>query len=171
MDPKVRKFAGVDIGLLKFCKEECTSRWLYWVKNLMTFKPSPYNSIKLYLISEEIIHCDHHDLTNAFQWNRVMLNMPGTSNYQPGVAWLSKRRTDGTLVSDFVCFVDDQRLAAASSKCMTEAGHTLSSCEAYLGIQNALRKLRAAGGTIYHGAWAGAVVFNDETACCMSTLS
>ncbi len=45
---------------------------------------------------------------------------------------------------------------------MEEAGHTLSSREAYLGIQDALRKLRAAGGTFYPGAWAGVVVFNDE---------
>ena len=29
-------------------------------------------------------------------------------------------------------------------------------------IQDALQKLRAAEGTKYPGAWAGAVVFNDE---------
>ena len=45
---------------------------------------------------------------------------------------------------------------------MIEAGHTLITREAYLGIQDALRKVRGADGTQYPGAWAGAVVFNDE---------
>ena len=92
----------------------------------------------------------------------MVLNLPGTDTYNPGKAWIAKVREDGTLASDFAQFVDDQRLAASGSKRMNEAGHTLSSQEAYLGIQDALRKLRAAGGTFYPGAWAGVVVFNDE---------
>ena len=162
LHPMVRKFAGVDVGPLGFTKEECASRWLCWVKNLMGFKPSPYNSIKMNLIAEEVIRGDRHDIANAFQWERVVLNLPGTDTYDPGKAWIVKVREDGTIASDFATFVDDQRLAASGSKRMTEAGHALSSREAYLGIQDALRKLRAAGGTFYPGAWAGVVVFNDE---------
>ena len=162
LHPMVRKFAGVDVGPLGFTKEECASRWLCWVKNLMGFKPSPYNSIKMNLIAEEVIRGDRHDLSNAFQWKEVILNLPGTETYNPGKAWIAKVREDGTLASDFATFVDDQRLAASGSERMDEAGHALSSREAYLGIQDALRKLRAAGGTFYPGAWAGVVVFNDE---------
>jgi len=58
--------------------------------------------------------------------------------------------------------MDNQRLAGSSPERIYEAGHTLSTIESYLGIQNALRKLRAAGGTKYPGAWAGAVVFNGK---------
>ena len=162
LDPSVRKFVGVDVGPLKFSKEECASRWMVWVKNLMGFKPSPHNSIKMNLIAEEVIKGDRHDLSNAFQWTRVILNLPCTENYNPNKAWMRRVREDGTLASDYVQFVDDQRLGAAGSERMMEAGHTLSTREAYLGIQDALRKLRAAGGTLYPGAWAGAVVFNDE---------
>ena len=66
------------------------------------------------------------------------------------------------MASVFVQFGDDQRLAASGSDRMLEAGHTLSSRESYLGIQDALHTLRAAGGTCYPGACAGVVVFNDE---------
>ncbi len=128
----------------------------------MGFKPSPFNSIKMNLIAEEVIRVNRHDLSNAFQWKVVVLNLPGTEGYDPDKAWIAKIREDGTLASDFAQFVDDQRLAASGSKRMEEAGHTLSSREAYLGIQDALRKLRAAGRTFYLGAWAGVAVFNDE---------
>ena len=55
--------------------------------------------------------------------------------YDPNQAWISKRRDDGSLVSDFVCFIDDQRLATGSGERIRAAGHTLSSHESYLGIQ------------------------------------
>ena len=114
------------------------------------------------MIAKEVIRGDRHDPANDFQWKVVVLNLPGSEGYDPGKAWIAKIRDDGTLASDFAQFVDGQRLAASGSKKVDEAGHTLSSREAYLGIQDALRKLRAAGGTFYPGAWAGVVVFNDE---------
>jgi hypothetical protein len=73
----------------------------------MGFKSLPYNSIRMYLIAEDIIQGDRHDPTNAFQWNIIRLNLPGTKEYKPSDAWLSKRRTKGSLANDFVCFVDD----------------------------------------------------------------
>jgi len=107
----VRKFAGVDVGPLGFTKEECASRWLCWTKNLMGFRPSPFNSIKTNLIAEEVMKGDRYDPMNAFQWKRVVLNLPGSDGYNPGRSWVTKVRTDETLASDFVQFVDDQRLA------------------------------------------------------------
>ena len=91
-----------------------------------------------------------------------MLNLPGSKEYNPSIAWISKRRTEKSLASDFVCFIDDQRLAGANSKRIAEAGYALSLRASYLGIQDALRKLRAAEGTKYPEAWAGFVVFNNE---------
>jgi len=91
-----------------------------------------------------------------------MLNLPGTSNYKPHMAWISKRRADGSLASDYVTFVDDLRLAAEGQKRIAELGHTISTREAYVGIQDALRKLRSAGGTRRPGAWAGAAVYIED---------
>ena len=113
----------------------------------MGFTPSPYNSTNMYLISEEMIRGDRQDPSNAFQWQEICLNLPGTEPYDPNHAWISKQRNDGSLASDFVCFMDNQRLARSSPERIYEVGHALSTIESYLGIQDALRKLRAAGGT------------------------
>ena len=158
LDPFIRRFTGVDIGPLGISKDDCPVSWAHWNRNLMGFKSSPYNSIKMYLVTEEIIRGNREDKSNAFQWHTVLLNLPGSENYRPDVAWISKRREDGSLASDFVCFVDDQRLAAANKKRLAAAGHQLSSRESYMGIQDALRKLREGGS----GAWAGAVVHITE---------
>jgi hypothetical protein len=37
----------------------------------MGFKPSPYNSIRMYLVTEEIIWGNRHDPDNAFQYRLV----------------------------------------------------------------------------------------------------
>jgi len=160
LHPDTIKFTGIDIGPLEFELEECEVRWVCWNRNLMGFRPSPYNSIRI--IAEEVIRGDQHDPSNPLQWDCIMLNVPGIRQYNPSVAWLSKRRTDGSLASDFVTFVDDLRLAAQGLKQVRELGHAVSTKQAYLGIQDALRKLRAAGGTNRPGAWAGSSVCVED---------
>ncbi len=79
-------------------------------RNLMGFRPSPYNSIRKYLIAEEIIQGDCDDPDNAFQWSNLLFNLPVTEHYKPSLAWVSKRRKDRSLASDFVCFIDNLRI-------------------------------------------------------------
>ena len=103
-----------------------------WTQNVMGFKPSPYNSIRMYLVTEEIIQGDRHDPDNAFQYNYVMLNLPGLEGYKPSVAWISKRRSDGLLGSNFVCFVDDQQILGEGREQVVAAGHAISLRKSYL---------------------------------------
>ena len=65
---------------------------VFWVKNLMGFKPSPYNSVRMQLIAEEIIRGNRLDLENSFQWQwqDARLNLPGSVGYDPNEAWSSK---------------------------------------------------------------------------------
>ncbi len=128
----------------------------------MGFRLSPYNSVRMYLIAEEIIRGDRRNSTNAFQWDTIRLNLPGTTKYDPLQAWLSKQRADGSLASNFVCFVDNLRATGQGRERIIEAGHAISTREAWLGIQDALRKLRSWGGTRRPGAWAGASVCVEE---------
>jgi hypothetical protein len=109
----------------------------------------------MYLVAKEVIRGDRHDQNNAFQWDSLMLNLPGTCGYQPGLAWITKRRADNSLASDCVCFVDDQRVTGMGSIRIKEAGHAISTREAYLGLQDALRKVQHNDGTTTPGAWAG----------------
>jgi hypothetical protein len=159
LHPNTRRFTGVDVRPLGLSSEVTPRNWLCWTKTLMGFRSSPYNAVKMYLIVEEVIRGDRRDNRNAFQWDHILLNLPGTAAYNPSEPWITKRRSDGTLASDLVDFVDDERVVGSSEERAREAGHTLSSRESYLGLQDALRKLRPV--TRQPGAWAGVVVHND----------
>ncbi len=141
------KFTGIDLGPLEFTTNKCAHRWVCWRRSLMGFRPSPYNSIRMFLIAEEVIRGDRHNLSNTFQWSYVHLNLPGMKEYNPSLACLSKWQVDGLLASNFVCLVDDPRVVGHGQARVIEAGHAISTREAWLGIQDALRKISAAGGT------------------------
>ena len=76
----------------------------------MGFCSLPYNAIKMFLVAEEVIKGSRHDRKNLFQWDSIILNLPGTSAYSPLRSWISEMRVDNMLTSDLVCFVDDQRV-------------------------------------------------------------
>ena len=100
-----------------------------------------------------------------------MLNLPGTSGYDPTLAWLTKRRADNSMASDLVCFVDDKRIIGEGQERVEEAGHALSTRESYLGLQDALRKLRSQRGSKRPGAWAGVNVIIEEDGGMLVTTS
>ncbi len=83
LDPKIQQFAAINILPLEIPTTECEHQWLCWNRTLMGFRTSPYNAIKVYLIADEIIRGDRHNQTNAFQFDHVRLNLPGTSKYNP----------------------------------------------------------------------------------------
>jgi hypothetical protein len=71
----------------------------------------------------------------------------------------------GRLIGKQLClFLDDQRILGEGREQVVAAGHAISLRESYLGIQDALRKLGAPGGSRRPGTWAGACVFNEEDA-------
>jgi hypothetical protein len=162
LHPNTAKFTAVNLGPLEFGAKECAHRWMCWSRHLMGFKYSPYNSIRMYLVLEKIIQGDRHDPNNAFQCYSILLNLPGTKGYKPLLAWISKHRKDGSLASDFVCFVDDLQITGQGRWQVREAGHAISSRQSYLGIQDALQKLRLADGTRRPRAWVGVNVCMEE---------
>jgi hypothetical protein len=161
---------AIDLRPLDLDKSKYPHRWMCWRRNLMGFKSSPYNSVRMYLIAEEILRGDRMDYKNPFQWESLMLNLPGDACYSPADAWISKRRADNSRASDFVCFVDDQRITGEGEERVEEAGHALSTRESYLGLQDALRKVRHPKGSKRPGAWAGVnVVIEDDGSVAVMT--
>lgn len=161
----VRRCTGVDLrplGLSEYLLGGVGRTRKEWRRCLMGFKSSPYNAIRTNLIAEEIIRGDRQDSDNTFQWEEVAMNLPGTGDYDPTRGWIARLRKDGTLATDYVCFVDDQRFAGGSNERLVACGHRVSTRKSCLGIQDALRKLRASGGTKHPGSWAGVVVINDD---------
>ena len=45
LDPRVWKYAAIDLGPLGFSQDECRHPWMVWARKLMGFKPSPYNLV------------------------------------------------------------------------------------------------------------------------------
>ena len=157
-------YTGVDLSSLYDNPEEPGPRWAVWDRNLMGFAASPYNSIKMALVAEEICKGNRFETgvgwdgkeINPFQWKGVHLNLPGTKDYDPCVTWISKRREDGRIACDVFTFVDDKRVVGPDKALTWQASHALASKQSYLGIQDAARKARPCSQTT--GAWAGSIV-------------
>ena len=64
-----------------------------------------------------------------------------------------------TCACDMFTFVDDERVTGATRELTWQAGHRLAYIEAYLGVQDAARKLRKL--SKLGGAWAGSVVHTN----------
>lgn len=150
-------FAGVDIKpILDEAGEPSFARWYHWVRNAMGFAPSPYNSIKIALIAEEVIRGDRHDPDNPFSWACVQLNLPGSIDYDPSISWIRKVREDLLAACELFTFVDDERVKGATRELTWQASHRLAAIQSYLGIQDAARKVGLC--MQQPRAWAGAVV-------------
>jgi len=156
-------FTGVDLSRLYESPDDVGPRLAVWDRNLMGFSLSPYNSVKMALIAEEICKGDRRQTStdcggrerNPFQWETVKLNLPGYKGYDPCVSWITKCRKDGRIACDVFTYVDDERVIGPDEELTWQASHKLASTQSYLRIQDAARKTRPCSKT--PGAWAGSV--------------
>ncbi|EJK75313.1 hypothetical protein THAOC_02965, partial [Thalassiosira oceanica] len=93
---KALPYTGIDLVPIYEGVETTESMLAHWDRCLMGFRSSPYNSVKLLLIIEEVVKGDRHNsgtdpLTgaelNPFNWESIRLNLPGPG-YDPGWALL-----------------------------------------------------------------------------------
>ena len=160
----VGPYTGVDLSALYDSDEEPGPRWAVWDRNLMGFASSPYSSVKMALIVDEVCRGNWHEEglgldgkeLNPFQWKSIRLNLPGTRDYDPCLSWISKMRSDGRVACDILSFVDDERVVGPDEDLTWQASHKLASTQSYLGMQDAARKARLC--SQQPGAWAGAIV-------------
>ena len=126
-------YTGVDLYSLYESKDDVGPGWAVCDRNLMGFAASPYNSIKMALVAEEVCQGNRHEQgvkadgreLNPFQWESVWLNLPGSKGYDPCVSWISKLRADGRVACNLFTFVDDKRVTAGPDEDLTwQASHT-----------------------------------------------
>ena len=169
-------YTGVDLSMLYDSPDEVGMRSAVWDRNLMGFAPSPYNCIKTALIVEEIVKGDRWQTglgsdgreLNPFQWASVRWNLPGSHDYDPATSWLAKIRLDGRVACNAYTFVDDERVTGPDKELTWQASHVLASRQAYVGLQDAARKVRPCSQS--PGAWAGSVVhISPELGVCVLT--
>ena len=125
----------------------------------MGFRPSPYLTTKEMKTIEHRIKGNRHNKDNVYRWDKVVLNLPGSSGYTPTKPWVYKARKDGTMAADLFSYIDDYRNTAPSKVECWKGGHVVGCCFTYHGIQDAARKRREP--STEPGAWAGTIIHTD----------
>ena len=126
----------------------------------MGLTDSPYRSSQLLIKAKYIAYGDRHDINNPFQWEIVVLNLPGSPGYDPTRPWVMKVRVDGHLACEVYLYVDDGRITGWSAEECWKASKRFCSVLNSLGIQDAARKRTHPSRT--PGPWAGTVVHTNE---------
>jgi hypothetical protein len=165
LDPAIRPWAGVDLSGLDSAinqglanEQNATRKILRWDRSLMGVRSSPFNCVRAYLISEEIIKGDRKASDNPFRWDRVVFNLPGTKTYNPSRPWMYRWDDLAQTIASFVLsYVDDLRTGSSKGRRDCErVTHVAGSRLNYLGEQDATRKRGEAAQE--PGAWAGSVI-------------
>jgi hypothetical protein len=159
LDVNIREFAGVDLTALFEEESGGLTFWERWERLLMGFKPSPYLTTRSMRRIEAFLKGNSDDPDNVFRWSYVILNLPGSPNYNPGKPWVYKVRADGVMAGDLFIYIDDLRPTCPSEEECWLGSHQVGSRLTWLGIQDAPRKKRKASQR--PGAWAGSVIHTD----------
>jgi hypothetical protein len=101
LHPELQPYAGVD--LRPFGSGGATL-WERWTRCLMGLKSSPYFCIKGLLIALEFVRGNRDRPSNPFSCNRLIVNLPGDSNYDPSQPKLA-RMDDDKLAALIITYV------------------------------------------------------------------
>ena len=69
----------------------------------------PYHACQAVTWAKCIAMGDRLDSNNNFAWEKVVLNLSGTEEYDCQSSWVFKKRVDGLLDSDLSIYVEDGR--------------------------------------------------------------
>ena len=168
LDKELLPYAGVNVTLLgerveltdgsiqfrdsKF-KKTLLERW---ERTLMGFQLSPYLCTQAFGWSEDFIRGDPSvQEGNPLAWNRVVLNLPGCTGYQPTKPWVFRTKFDGSMAAFFGTYIDDIRTGDDSETGCRRTTWRGASRTNYLGQQDAPRKQGPPSKK--PGAWSGAM--------------
>jgi hypothetical protein len=83
----------------------------------MGFHPSPYYAVRFYYWVEEIIRGDCQAPGNPLRWDRVVLNLPGSREFDPSLPRVAKwNDLWNAIAGDVIAFVDDLRASGPPDK-------------------------------------------------------
>jgi len=155
----LQPYSGVDLSTLKLHAGE-DKLWERWTRNFMGLRDSPYRSIQLMIMAKREAYGDHLDRTGPFHWGTIVLNLPGTRDYDPTFPWIMKARYDGHLACEVYVYVDDGKVTGWCRAACWAAASRFSKVMARLGIQDAARKRTEPSTT--PGPWAGSVAHTQN---------
>jgi hypothetical protein len=73
----------------------------------MGLRDSLYCSLQRQARLKIKVYGDQRLRTNPFHWERVVMNLPGSTGYQAGLPWVMKVRWDSRLAAKVFVYVDD----------------------------------------------------------------
>ena len=127
----------------------------------MGLRSSPYVCIRGYAWGDEMVKGDLSKREKPLAWDRIVLNLPGTKEYNPQLPWLYKFNSiTGKIASDASSFVDDIRPTGHDQHNCELVCHQIGSRCNYLGQQDAPRKRREPSRA--SGMWNGSVITTDK---------
>ena len=77
---------------------------------------------------------------NVFEWERDVLNLPGSRCYDPTRPCVFKMRAGGEIAADFFAYIDDERPTTPTEWEGWSAAKRICSVLCYLGLQDTARK-------------------------------
>ena len=170
---KIQPHTGVDLRALKSELEEFDHPSLggeKWTRLLMGFRSSPYMAVRFYYLAKEVIIGDTDDWDNPLSWQSVVLNLPGSDNFDPKNPWVFRWNKRWVCIAGgILTFVDHVRGSGSSLGHAWRVGMQLAKRIQYLGSQNAARKVRPP--VRKPGAWAGAIFDTSENDRITMTVS
>jgi hypothetical protein len=134
----------------------CGKPWVHWVRCWMGLRPSPFMAVRFYYLAEEFARGNRWAKDNPLRWDRIKLNLPGSSTFDPTMPRVMKWDEQiQNIAGDVVAFVDDLRASGHSVERAWAISRQVVSRLQYLGLQDAPRKRRPPVRT--PGAWAGSI--------------
>jgi hypothetical protein len=161
-DPDIRPYCGVDPTPLHDkinARKDLTKGSLLkcWNRCFMGLRPSPYNAIRYRYLADEFAQEHHRASANAMQWDQIILNLPGSGDYDPTLPWLMKcDDLVNRIAGNAVTFVDDVQGSGHSLENAWQVRRQYISRFQYLVIQDAPEKCRPPTQKDV-GAWVGAI--------------
>ena len=162
LDNKLVAFSGMDITPftqeIKACfpNVKLPDQEKVFVTNTrcwMGLRPSPEWSCRFYYLAEEFVRGDERSQNNPLFWDKLILNLIGSPDYNPAMPNVFKwNSVVQRMAGEIKAYVDDLRALGWSLEHVWKIARWVASRLQYLGIQDAARKRR-----IDNGPWAGCV--------------
>jgi hypothetical protein len=158
LNPKLRAFAGVHLA--KFLAENGEA-WLRWCRIAMGFHPSPYIAVQMMVWLGGVIKGNPQALDNAFHWDVVHLNLPGSTDYDPAVPCALKLHLlDERISGDFMLYIDNLRPMGPSEVECHQPQHKFTDTCNHYGVKYAYRK--QCPPSLRLGTWYWSVIHTDD---------
>jgi hypothetical protein len=140
-----RAFHGVVIPsyLVKTMKE--AEPLIRWTRLPFGWSSSPVFALHILARAMELAKRHPSESTSAFQWSKVVLNLPASPDYDPSKPRVQLLRHDGRIAVGCIAFFDDGHIYAPDNELAQRGIRQICSSLQWLGNQEATRKRRSRG--------------------------